>query len=299
MSRLDVVIIVSVAVGLAIAARPVCGQGPMAPGGTQANIDGFAVVGKGTAAARPNRLEIDLEVSASSELSADAIVKYRDAKKRLQDAFSTLKMNNVAVEERGLLVDQKGQAFNPYYMDMPPARKGKVEVQLKRKLVVSVSKIRTLDEEALLQLVAKLLDVAQDAGGKVGGGGEFNPYYYRFNQSGGKLVRFVLDDFETLQEKAYGDAIADARAKAARLAKLSGVELGRVVGVREVMVPGDKAPAGGMALYYYGGSDVENDEEVPRKRLESSRFQEIPVRVELEVRFDLAGSAKAEKRGAP
>ena len=299
MSRLDIWIIVSAAVGLAIAACPVRGQGPMAPGGTQANIDGFAVVGKGTAAARPNRLEIELEVSASSELSADAIVKYRDAKKRLQDAFSTLKMNNVAVEERGLLVDQKGQAFNPYYMDMPPARKGKVEVQLKRKLVVSVSKIRTLDEEALLQLVAKLLDVAQDAGGKVGGGGDFNPYYYRFNQAGGKLVRFVLDDFETLQEKAYGDAIADARAKAARLAKLSGVELGRVVGVREVMVPGDKAHSVGMALYYYGGSDVENDEEVPRKRLESSRFQEIPVRVELEVRFDLAGSAKAEKRGAP
>ena len=47
------------------------------------NIDGFAVAGKGTAAAKPNRLEIELEVSAASELTADAIVKYRDAKKRL------------------------------------------------------------------------------------------------------------------------------------------------------------------------------------------------------------------------
>ena len=37
-----------------------------------------------------------------------------------------------------------------------------------------------------------------------------------------------------------------------------------------------------------------DDEEVPRKRLESSRFQEIPVRVELLVRFDLAGSPKAD-----
>ena len=254
MIRSDVAVIFSAAMALAISACPARGQfyeGPGAPGGTQANIDGFAVVGKGTAAAKPNRLEIELEVSASSELSADAIVKYRDAKKRLQDAFSTLKMSNVAVEERGLLVDQKGQAFNPYYMDMPPARKGKVEVQLKRKLVVSVSNIRSLDEEALLQLVAKLLDVAQDAGGKVGGGADFNPYYYsRFNQMGGKLVRFVLDDFEALQEKAYGEAIADARAKAARLAKLSGVELGRVAGIREVVVPGEKAPAIGMGFYY-------------------------------------------------
>ena len=102
MSRSDVAVIFSVAMALAITASPAFGQfgdGLGAQGGTQ-NIDGFAVVGKGTTAAKPNRLEIDLEVSASSELSADAIVKYRDAKKRLQDAFSTLKMSNVAVEEQ-------------------------------------------------------------------------------------------------------------------------------------------------------------------------------------------------------
>jgi uncharacterized protein YggE len=295
MSRSDIVIVLAATMALAVAACPARGQFPDGAANAQANIDGFAVIGKGTAVARPNRLEIELEVSASSELSADAIVKYRDAKKRLQDAFSALKMSNVAVEERGLLVDQKGQAFNPYYMDMPPARKGKVEVQLRRKLVVSVSNIRSMDEEALLQLVAKLLDVAQDAGGKVGGGDAMPYYYYRFNE-GNKLVRFILDDYDSLQEKAYGEAIADARAKATRLAKLSGVELGRIAGIREVLVSGEKSSAAAMA-FYYGIMPSSNDEEVPRKRLESSRFQDIPVRVELHVRFDLAGSPKAEKRG--
>ncbi len=290
-------IVVSGAIALAVAAAPARGQLAEGTANAQANIDGFAVIGKGTAVARPNRLEIDLEVSASSELSADAIVKYRDAKKRLQDAFATLKMKNVTVEERGLLVDQKGQAYNPYYMDTPPARKGKVEVQLRRKLVVSVSDIRPMDEEALLQLVAKLLDVAQDAGGKVGGGGDSMPYYYRYNNEGSKLVRFILDDYESLQEKAYGEAITDARTKAGRLAKLSGVELGRIAGIREVLVSGEKPPAGALALYY-GVMPSSNDEEVPRKRLESSRFQEIPVRVELHVRFDLAGPVKLGKGGA-
>jgi uncharacterized protein YggE len=296
MSRSDVAVFFSAAMALAVAACPARGQFPESPASAQANIDGFAVIGKGFATARPNRLEIELEVSASSELSADAIVKYRDSKKRLKDAFTTLKMSNVAVEERGLLVDQKGQAFNPYYMDMPPARKGKVEVQLRRKLVVSVSNIRSMDEEALLQLVAKLLDVAQDAGGKVGGGEAMPYYYYRFNE-GNKLVKFILDDYDALQEKAYGEAIADARSKAVRLAKLSGVELGRVAGIREVLVSGDKSSAMAMA-FYYGVPSNSNDEEVPRKRLESTRFQEIPVRVELHVRFDLAGSPRAEKRGA-
>jgi uncharacterized protein YggE len=285
----------------AVAAYPAQGQfadGSGGPGGASSNVDGFSVVGKGTTATKPNRLEIELEVSASSELSADAIVKYRDAKKRVQDAFSALKMSNVVVEEKGLLVDQKGQAYNPYYMDMPPARKGKVEVQLRRKLVVSVSNIRSMDEEALLQLVAKVLDVAQDAGGKVGGSEGNSYYYYRFNQ-GSKLVRFILDDFDALLEKAYGEAIADARAKATRLAKLSGAQLGRVAGIRELVVPGDKAPAPGMPYYYYYEMGANsNDDEVPRKRLEATRFQEMPVHVELQVRFDLAGPPKVAKRGA-
>ena len=286
----------SVAMTLAIAACPAWGQAGDGQG-SQTNIDGFAVVGKGVVAGKPNRLEIDLEVAASSELTSDAIVKYRDAKKKLQDAFATLKMTNVTVEERGLQVDQKGQSYNPYYMDMPPARKGKAEVQLRRKLVVSVSNVRSMDEEAVLQLVAKLLDVAQDAGGKVGGP-EPNPYYYnRFNQ-GNKLVRFVLDDFEALQEKAYAEAIANARAKAGRLAKLGGVDLGGVAGIRELIVPGEKASAAGMPYYYYYEMQSEPDEEMPRKRLVASRFQEIPVHVELFVRFDLTRPAKVAKRGA-
>ena len=245
---------------------------PVQPG----NIEGFTVTGKGAVSAKPNRLEIELEVSAASELSADAIVKYRDAKRRLQDAFGALKLENVSVEERGLLVDEKGAQFNPYFWDYQPNRRTKTEVQLTRKLVVNCSNIRKLDEEALLQLVAKLLDVAQDAGGKVGGGGaqnRYNYFYDRFEQSGG-LVKFILDDYDALEEEAYAKAIADAEVRARRLAKLSHIKLGPVTAVREVASPRDRESA--------------HDDGLVRKRLESSRFQEIPVKVELLVRFDSA-----------
>ena len=108
-------------------------------------------------------------VSASSELTADAIVKYRDARRKLHDAFTALKLANVAVEERGLLVDQKGTMGNPYFFGgYQPNTRNKTEVQLSRKLVVKGTDIRKMDEDAVLQLVAKLLDVAQDAGGQVG-----------------------------------------------------------------------------------------------------------------------------------
>jgi uncharacterized protein len=238
------------------------------------NIEGFTVVGKAFAAAKPNLVEIDLDVSASSELTADAIVKYRDAKRRIHEAFTALKLKNIGVEERGLLVDQKGMMQNPYFWGGQPNTRTKTEVQLTRKLVVTASNIRTMDEDGVLQLVGKLLDVAQDSGGKVGGQNNFNPYYYNpYQNNSSGLVRFVLDDFDKLQEEAYEKAIADARARAVRLARLSGVDLGPIVAVREVVVPGDRAASA--------------DDELPRKRLEVGKFQEIPVRVELLVRFEV------------
>jgi uncharacterized protein YggE len=250
------------------------GQPMMAPNAE--NIEGFTVAGKAYSTAKPNSVEIDLEVSAASELTADAIVKYRDAKKRIHDAFGALKLKNISIDERGLLVDQKGMMQNPYFWGGMPNTRSKTEVQLTRKLVVKATDIRSMDEESVLQLVGKLLDVAQDSGGKVGPQNNWNPYYYNpwQNMSNG-LVRFVLEDFDKLQEEAYEKAIADARARAERLARLSKVELGPIVAVREIVVPADRVTMMG------------SDEEVPRKRLEVGRFQEIPIRVELLVRFSI------------
>jgi uncharacterized protein YggE len=268
--------VVVLSLALITAARPAHAQffqGPFGAGPAE-NIQGFTVAGKGFVAVKPNSVEIDLEVAASSELTGDAIVKYRDARRRIRDAFAALKLANVTVEERGLLVDQKGMQ-NPYYFGgFQPNMRTKTEVQLTRKLVVKVADVRKMEEDALLQLIGKLLDVAQDAGGRVGSQNFFNPYYYNpYQQVSSGLVRFVLDDFDKLQDDAYEQAINDARTRAERLARLSKVELGPIVAVRETTVPGDRV-----------GSP---DDESPRKRLEMGKFQAIPVRVELLVRFDV------------
>jgi uncharacterized protein YggE len=284
----------ALALALAATAGPARGQiiqqGPGGPGAQ--NIEGLTVAGKGSVKARPDRFEIDLDVSAASELSADAIVKYRDAKKRLADAFANLKLDNVEVVEEGLLVDQKNAMQNPYYYNYGAAPAGKAEVQLSRRLVVKCSKIRGMEEEAVVQLVAKLLDVAQDAGGQVGSQNMNMPYYYYYNygypQAG--LVRFVLDDFEAQEEKAYEEAVADARRRAERLARLGGVELGPVVAIREVVVPGEgQVPSSGNSI----GAQPSDEDESDSKRLVSSKFEEIPIRVELLVRFEVHPKGKA------
>jgi uncharacterized protein YggE len=259
-------------------------------GSSSGNIEGFAVVGKGSVGAKPNLLEIELEVNAASELSADVIVKYRDARRKLGEAFAALKLPDVTVEERGLLVDQKGMMNQNYWGGMPPSARTKTEVQLTRKLVVKATNIRSMDEDALLQRIAKLLDVAQDAGGKIGGTNNYNPYRYNPYQMGGQpLVKFVVDDLDAIQEEAFKKAMDDARARAKRLATMSGVELGPILAVREQVIPGD------TPRNPYG---IEEDELKPR-RLESSKFQEIPVRVELLVRFGIRPAKTANADAKP
>jgi uncharacterized protein YggE len=292
--------VIALAAALAWPARPARGQFSGPGAGSSPNIEGFTVAGKATVMARPNAVEIDLSVSAGSELTADAIVKYRDARRKLRDAFAALKLKDVAVEERGLRVDQKGTQASPYFFDYTPNQRTKTEVQLSRKLVVRGSELRKMDEDAVLQLVAKLLDVAQDAGGHVGGQEQVDYYSWRFGSQGNSLVRFVVDDFEKLEEQAYEKAIADARARAERLARLSKVELGPIVAVREVVVPGE-GPTNTQDDYpyfYYRPAQRDNDEGQPRKRLEASKFQDIPVRVELLVRFGIITKAEPNGRTA-
>ena len=133
-------------------------------------------------------------------------------------------------------------------------------------------------------MIGKLLDVAQDAVRKVGPQNDYNNYYYyRYNQQSQGLVKFVLDDFDKVQEEAYEKAIADARTRAERLARLSRVELGPIVAIREIVVPGDR----------YTNPD---DDQPPRKRLETSKYHDIPVKVELMVRFQVHSKSDVKAR---
>lgn len=264
------------------------------PSGVEADVEGLTVIGEGTVSAAPDLAEIDLNVSASAEITGDAIVKFRDAKKRILEAFEALKLPNVSIEERGLLVDQKGAMNNPYYIDYGVAQKARSEVQLSRKLVVKATGLRAMEEDAALQLVGRLLDVAQDAGAHVGPPQPNNPYYgvvYSRSGGGAELVRFVLVDAGELRELAYEKAVADARRKAERLARLNGVELGPVVAVREVTSTAATNRVIIDGIDISGGGD---DDEPETQRLASSKLGKIPVRVDLQVRFEIHPAAPAQ-----
>lgn len=292
-SVLTAAVLIATTVSLSLGARDALGQIVSTPSSrTTENIEGITVSGKAITYVQPDLMEIDLQVASASELTADAIVKYRDAKARIEEAFANLKLDQVAIEEGGLLVDQKGPSPNQYGgIDPRAALSAKPEVQLSRKLVVRCSEIQGRDEEELLQLVARLLDVAQDAGGIVGPPPGVNPYQYSGRGIDLSLVRFVVEDFDAVQDQVYEAAVADARTRAERLARLSGSKLGPIVAIQEVSRPGD--PIANVPRVI-----MPNDEPPREGRLESSRLQEVPVRVELLVRFQLRAGT-AEGAGTP
>ncbi len=131
--------------------------------------DGISVYGTGEVAARPNVVEIDLHVSGKAELTGDALVKYRDAKKRVLEALDKLKIKNMTADEHGLSITvgnavEQQQRFN----NGMPQTPGKPQVDVSTTVRAKLSDVREIPSEELIKTVGKLMDVAQDSGVNVG-----------------------------------------------------------------------------------------------------------------------------------
>ena len=64
------------------------------------------------------------------------------------------------------------------------------------------------------------------------------------------MIAFKIPDAASLREEAYKLAVADARAKAAKLADLSGVKLGRILAVQDQDAAAKNDPSNYYAMIY-------------------------------------------------
>lgn len=242
-----------------------------------AQNEGITVSGTGEVLARPNRLEIHFQASASSELTADAIVKYNDSLRRTTSAFKQLEMENLTIEENGLTIGRGGQEMmaarmmRMRMMAVGGDEEGgmKPETMIARSLTVVLTSVDKLQDEQLLETVGKLLDTASDA-----------------DAPGGSVV-FALTGVEALREQAYQKAFENAKAAASRLAKLSDTRLGRVLSITEF---GSSADYTDVSSYYDEDSypyaaTSSSSSSAQGGLLRSQQLVEMPVRVSLHVRF--------------
>jgi uncharacterized protein len=268
---------------LALCSIGICGV-------ARAEDAGITVAATGEATVKPNRLEIEIKSGASAELTGDAVVKYRDGLRRAKEAFEKLKIDNLQVEDRGMNVANTAAGGNNGVINLgggaPPA--AKPEVNISKSLRLVVTGVDKLSEEQLINLVAKLLDTAKDAG--VAAGGDSNSsLLMRMNGMAGPttMVRFIADDPAPARKKAAQEAFKQGREKAQQMAEMAGATLGPVISMEETSGgAGEK----GMSLQermiemiYGGGGSAAPDD----PRLTSNLLVDMPVRVSLRIRFGL------------
>ena len=249
--------------------------------------NGITVYGTGERRTRPHMVEIDLRASASAELTADALVKYRDTKRRTLESFAKLQLEQLTIEEQGLTLTPSSmtEVMQRMWGGMPPNASAKSQVQISSVLRLRLEGIRDKPPEEVMETVGKLLDVAQDSGSSLGPSQEEMSMAWRYGYPpAAGMVRFVVRDLTALREEAYELAVADARSRAERLARLNGVKLGSVLSVQEIEVSGDEASA--YQPYYYPRYNPPSaGKEGPE--IASESFAEIPFRVKLLVRFGI------------
>ncbi|MBI3467757.1 MAG: SIMPL domain-containing protein [Planctomycetes bacterium] len=276
---------------LALLAAPVQAQYP-----TQTvieRLDGITVYGTGEVRAKPNLIEIDLQNSGTGELSGDAIVKYRDNKRRMLQAFESLKLKGLTIEERGVSLTggvSAAELEQSFQFGRANPAAAKAQLQVSRTLRLSLSGVQDMPEPELMETLGKIFDVAKDSGIGLAPSPEAQAIASRYGRTiSGASPLYVLSDILELREQAYRKAIEDARARATRLATLTGVRLGPVEGLSEIEVSGDSGGAPSQPYYYYYGYQQPSSD-APGPRVTSATFADIPIRVKLQVRFRIAKS---------
>ena len=212
---------------------------------------GISVEGSGEVRMIPDVVEINLRMVAKGELTDDAVVKHRDARKRTMETFQALKLENLKLEEKDLTL-RPGNAQEMMQMmwnGMGPSQTKRTQIEvvsMLRARLVDVSKVPT---EELMSTIGKLIDAAQDSGAGLGVGDSdmmMMRWYGGYSRQA-PLVKFVVTNLTEIREKAYEMAVADARKRAERLARLNGVKLGAVTAIEEMeMGSGQQMPYNNM-----------------------------------------------------
>jgi uncharacterized protein YggE len=243
--------------------------------------NGITVSGSSKVQGKPTSVEIVATVSGDAELTADAIVKYRDARKRAVAAIEGLKIANLSIDSNGFAVkdwvDQAAQQQAMMRGQVANTTKQKVSVTEQIRLIIKDAD--KMEGNALMDTMLKVLDTAKDSGLTIGEGNRSRNYDYNNPSQAVPLIAFKITDLTALREQAYKQAMEDAKAKAQRLADLAGVKIGRILSVRD-----------GNQNANQNQNQNENVPPAMRRdpnELVSSVFDEIPLTVSLTVQFEI------------
>jgi len=266
-------------------ARPRYVRGQPVPAGAGApHDDAITVNGTAQVKAKPTEVEIGALVSGEAELTNDAMVKYRDARKRAVAAIEGLKLQNLSIESHGVSVNQAMDA-NAAQMMMQGrvANLPKPKIQASESMKIVLKGVDKVTPEQLMDTVMKVIDTGRDAGLQIGPPTPQNYYQYQMAMQQGQgmnIAMFKVGDPAAQRDEAYKQAMDDAKKRAQRLADLAGVKLGRILSVTD----GGQAPnQNAQYQAYYGMPQPPQDS----NDLTSTMLGDIPLRVNVTVQYEI------------
>jgi uncharacterized protein YggE len=193
----------------------------------------ITVVGQGTTRAEPDVARITIGVETTGETVNEAVAENETRMAAVLDALKAegIKDSDIQTTHYSIQVDR--------YPEPTPralaAEGGEAEEAKPTYRVSNMANVTVRD----LDTVGDVLDAVVEAGA---------------NSIWG--VNFTLDDPEAAQAEARADAVADAQARAEALAELSGVTLGPVMSISEVVSGSPMPVALSMERVASGGGSI-------------------------------------------
>lgn len=260
--------------------------------------DALTIVATSVAHTKPTQVELTASVSGEAELAKDALVKYRDAKRRAIEAIGKLDIKDLTIKELGVSARvQANQQAMMAMMQGNPNPNLKPNYQFREQLRLTVKGIDKLDSAQVAELLAKVVDASRDAGLTIGPQGPSNIMEAQMMQRGAgssSIATFRLPDATAAKAQAYETAVKDAKARAQKLADATGVKLGAVTSVQEIPAgqaaatdnEDDSSKAMLFAMYGWQAALMQNnDKRSATAEPTSDTYEEVAVPVTLVVQF--------------
>lgn len=202
----------------------------ISPSTAQNSIGRISVTATGEAVAIPDQLEILATLSVKEKTPAEAGEVFAKKREQLSNALNPMDFPDLEIKSMGKKIANTQNENDMVVVFDPggPAEPKEVSYTAKESLRIIV-KQNGDDFAEGIELLTRVEEQVSSCGGTIG---KPQVQYMPISNSD-SLIFASLSDRSTATEQAWADAISKARAKAEKLAKLSGLKLGKIVSVTE------------------------------------------------------------------
>jgi len=222
---------------------------------TSVTAQTITVSAVGESEVRPDTIVLSGGLTEANEKMKDAVTAFSDTRRRAMAAIKEMGIENLSVSTSALSVDLAGSPqANPFGGEQPNAAPAGSLI-ISQLVTLTVTGVDKMEEQAVIDLVVKLMQGAKEAGVKMesaSGPEAMIMIQMGMGGDGNSSAQFKISDPKAAHKAATKDAVDKARADAAYLAELAGGKLGKIVDISDGVMPatGDDSAMNPYAMIF-------------------------------------------------